>query len=91
MPLYLVAAGASRPDCLAVVPPTEQLLIGPEVDQVYQFLATLGAHEAGRVPKGAVVTCSLSVNSRSLFGNGLLTPSAVLEDEGRRRRASETH
>lgn len=41
MPSYLITAGASRPDRLAVVPSTEQLLIGPEVDQVHQSLAAL--------------------------------------------------
>lgn len=37
----LVTAGASRPDRLTVVTPAEQLLIGPEVDQVSQSLAAL--------------------------------------------------
>lgn len=92
MPSYLITAGAPGPDCLAVVPSTEQLLIGPEVDQVHQSLATLGAHEAGGMPQGAMITCPLGINSRSLLGNGLLAPSAVLEDgERRRASASESH
>lgn len=90
MSSYLITAGASGPDGLAVVPSTEQLLTGPEVDQVHQRLAALWAHEAGGMPQSAMVTCALSVNSRSLLGNGLLAPSAVLEDGGRRRAALET-
>lgn len=37
----LVTAGAARPHRLAVVPPTQQLVLGPEVDQVHQALAAL--------------------------------------------------
>lgn len=90
MSSYLITAGTSRPDRLAVVSSTEQLLIGPEVDQVHQSLAAVWTHEASGMPQGAMVTCPLSVNSWSLLRNGLLAPSAVLEDGGRRRAALET-
>lgn len=84
---YLITAGASRPDRLAVVPSTEQPLTGPEVDQVRQALAALRAHEAGGMPQGAMVTCPLGVNSRSLFQNLLLAAGAALEDGGTQRAA----
>lgn len=64
---HLVAAAAARPHRLAVVPSAEQLLIGPEVDQVRQAVAALRAHKAGGVPQGVMVTCALCVNNRTVL------------------------
>lgn len=64
---------------------TEQLLIGPEVDQVHQCLATLRTYEAGGMPQVAMVTCTLSVNCWSLFGNLTLATSAALGDREERQ------
>ena len=77
---HLVAARAARPNRLTVVSPTEQPLIGPEVDQVCQPLAALRTREAGGMPKGAVVTCSLGVNGWALHGNLTVATGASLED-----------
>lgn len=91
MSSHLVAAWASGPGRLAIMSSTEQLLIGPEVDQVHQRLAALGTREAGGMPQSAVVTCALSINCWRLFGNLTLATSAALGNrEERRERAGVT-
>lgn len=87
MSSHLITAWASGPDCLAIMSSTEQLLIGPEVDQVHQCLATLGTCEAGGMPQIAMVTCTLSINCWSLFGNLTLATSAALGDREERQGA----
>lgn len=79
---HLITARAPRPDRLTVVSSAEQLLIGPEVDQVHQSLATLWTSEAGGMPQGAMVTCMLSMDSWSVLGNLTLAASTPLEDRG---------
>lgn len=82
MSSHLITARAPRPDRLTVVSSTEQILIGPEVDQVHQSLATLWTFEAGGMPQGAMVTCALSMDSWSVLGNLTLATSTPLEDRG---------
>lgn len=82
MSSHLITARAPRPDRLTVVSSAEQLLIGPEVDQVHQSLATLWTFEAGGMPQGAMVTCALSMDSWSVLGNLTLATSTPLEDRG---------
>lgn len=79
---HLIAAGAPRPDALAVVPSAKQLLIGPEVNQVHQTLTTLRAHEAVGMPQVAMVTCALGINSRSLLGKLTVATATALEKRG---------
>lgn len=75
---HLVAAGAARPDALAVVPSAKQLLIGPKVNQVHQSLTTRRAREAVGMPRGAMVTRALGVNSRTLLGKLALATATAL-------------
>lgn len=80
---HLITARASWPDHLTVVSSAEQLLIGPEVDQVCQSVAALWAYEAGGMPQGAMVTCTFSINSRGLLSNLALTTSTPLKNRER--------
>lgn len=77
---HLVAAAAPGPDALAVVAATEQLLAGPEVDQVHQALATHRAGEAAGVPQGAVVTGTLRIDGQALLGNIALATATALRE-----------
>lgn len=86
MSSYLITAGASGPDRLTVVPPTEQFLVGPEVDQVHQSPATFRTYEAGGMPQGAMVTCTLSKNSWRVLGYLTLATSTPLETRGQRTK-----
>lgn len=76
---HLIAAGAPRPDALAVVPSAKQLLIGPKVNQVHQSLTARRAHEAAGMPQGAMVTSALGVHSRTLLAKLTLAAAAALE------------
>lgn len=51
---HLVAGGAAGLQPLCMVPPTVDLPILVEVDEVHQELIAHTAHEAGRVPTHAV-------------------------------------
>lgn len=78
---HLVTAGTSGPHRLTVVSSTQQLLAGPEVDQVHQTLAALWAPEAGGMPQGTMVTGTLGVDNWTLLGYLCFTASTALEEE----------
>lgn len=82
-PTHLVAAGASRPDALAVVASAKQLLVGPKVHQVHQPLAARRARKAVGVPQGAMVTGALSIDRRTLLGKHASATATVLPGEGK--------
>lgn len=79
---YLVAAGAARPQALAVVAPAPGGPALPEVDEVDERLGALAADEAGRVPLPAVAG-PVRVHHGAVRRHRLLAGLAVLQGRAR--------
>lgn len=75
---YLVAAGAARPQALAVVTPAPGGPALPEVDEVDEGLGAAAADEAGRVPQPCVAG-ALCVHHRAVLRHRLLAGLAALQ------------